>query len=288
MLYRKENCKVTRIAWCSDIHLNFVPLLDSTLERFAASVRAADADMLVVCGDISGGGNGLKKALESLELHLDIPIRFCLGNHDAYNSTFARVRSMAREAVRRSVVLHDDVRILSWLSDEVIEEVSDDTALIGHDGWYDARIGLLRNRVFMNDFYMIGDLKPFSARFLVPDPLLLKIREIADESAAYLDRILPQALARRCRVVLVTHVPPFPQAALHRGQPSDPDFLPFYCSIAVGKVLVRHMEANPDKELLVLCGHTHGEADAQILPNLRVLVAGAEYGKLRLQGIIEV
>jgi predicted MPP superfamily phosphohydrolase len=48
------------------------------------------------------------------------------------------------------------------------------------------------------------------------------------------------------------------------------------------------MEANLDKELLVLCGHTHGEGEAQILPNLKVLTAGAEYGKPRLQGVIEV
>jgi predicted MPP superfamily phosphohydrolase len=274
-----------RIAWCSDLHINFAG--PQAIRRFTDQVRLADADMLVVCGDISGGHN-LRDALACLELDLNIPIRFVLGNHDYYRLTFAEGRRIAKEAADNSVVLHDDVRALSWLSEGVIEEVSDETALIGHDGWYDARAGLLRNRVILNDFYEIEDLRPLSAHARVPEPMIMKIREIADESAAYLDRALPLALTRRPRVVLATHVPPFPQAAWHEGRQSEPDYVPFFCSVAAGNVLVRHMEANPDKELLVLCGHTHGEGEVRILPNLRVLTAKAVYGHPALQGVIEV
>jgi Icc protein len=275
-----------RIVWASDLHLNFA--LPQAIEKFAAEVCAADADMLVVCGDISGGARNLRESLECLELVLNIRIRFVLGNHDLYKSSVAQTHRIVKETVDNSVVLHDDVRVLRWLSEGVIEEVSDDTALIGHDGWYDARAGLLRNRVILNDFYEIGDLSSLSAYARVPEPLLLKIREMADESAAYLDRILPQALKRRRKVVLATHVPPFPQAAWHEGRQADPDYLPFFCSVCVGNVLVKHMDANPDKELMVLCGHTHGEGEVQILPNLRVLTAKAVYGEPRLQGVIEV
>lgn len=277
---------MARIAWASDLHLNFA--LPQSVEKFVAEVRAADADMLVLCGDLSGGAS-LRNTLELLELELNCLVRFVLGNHDYYRSSFGKTREAVREVVANSLVgLFGDGHLLEWISDGRIERLSDDAVLIGHDGWYDARAGLLRNRVILNDFYEIEDLRPFSARALVPEPLVLKIRGIADEAAAYLDAKLPEALGQARRVVLATHVPPFPQAAWHDGRQSEPDYLPFFCSVCAGNVLVKHMEANPDKELLVLCGHTHGEGEAQILPNLKVLTARAEYGKPRLQGVIDV
>ena len=48
------------------------------------------------------------------------------------------------------------------------------------------------------------------------------------------------------------------------------------------------MEQHPDKEMLVLCGHTHGAGEAQILPNLRVLTGNAEYGKPVVQQMLEM
>ncbi len=41
-------------------------------------------------------------------------------------------------------------------------------------------------------------------------------------------------------------------------------------------------------QMTVLCGHTHGSGDAQILPNLRVLTGGAVYGRPGVQRVIEV
>jgi len=37
----------------------------------------------------------------------------------------------------------------------------------------------------------------------------------------------------------------------------------------------------------VLCGHTHGAGEAEILPNLRVLTAGARYGAPVVQRALE-
>jgi predicted MPP superfamily phosphohydrolase len=279
---------VTRIAWCSDIHLNFVPFLDSTLEHLVSDAQALDAEMLVICGDISGGEKTLQDSLTAIELAFGNRVFFVLGNHDFYRLTFAEGHEIARQAVRNSVLVHDDDNILCWLTDGIIERLSDDAVLIGHDGWYDARTGLLQNKVFLNDFYEIGDFSPLSAISRIPGPLIMRMREAADEAAAYFDMMLPKALAQARKVVLATHVPPFPQAAWHDGKQSDPDWMPFFCSVCVGNVLVKYMEANPDKELLVLCGHTHGEGEVQILPNLKVLTAGARYGHPKLQGIIEV
>ena len=38
--------------------------------------------------------------------------------------------------------------------------------------------------------------------------------------------------------------------------------------------------------MTVLCGHTHGKGEVQILPNLIVKTGGADYGKPELQNPI--
>ena len=48
------------------------------------------------------------------------------------------------------------------------------------------------------------------------------------------------------------------------------------------------MPGAPDRQMTVLCGHTHGSGEAKILPNLRVLTGGAVYGKPRVQRVIEL
>jgi predicted MPP superfamily phosphohydrolase len=266
-----------RIAWSADTHFNFAQPPEVT--RFFDEVKTSGADMLVLCGDLSGGSD-LESWLRRLELELNLPIRFVLGNHDAYNRSVASARKAALDLSGRGVLVFDRKPRLSWLSDGTIETLSDDAVLIGHDGWYDARAGLI-GRILMNDFRFIQELRR-------PAILHDAIRELADEAAKYFDFVLPQALDSRRKVILATHVPPFPQAAWHNGHQSDREYLPYFCSVCAGNVLVKHMEINPDKELLVLCGHTHSEGEAQILPNLKVLTAEAIYGEPRLQGVIEV
>jgi hypothetical protein len=56
----------------------------------------------------------------------------------------------------------------------------------------------------------------------------------------------------------------------------------------MGAALYEIMNTYPDKTLTVLCGHTHTQAEAQILPNLKVKTGGAEYGSPNIQDIIAV
>jgi hypothetical protein len=48
------------------------------------------------------------------------------------------------------------------------------------------------------------------------------------------------------------------------------------------------MKKHLGKQMTVICGHTHGAGEAQILPNLRVLTGGAEYGNPVKQRVLEV
>jgi len=97
--------------------------------------------------------------------------------------------------------------------------------------------------------------------------------------------LLP-AVTRFPNLILLTHVPPFKEACWFERQISDDDFLPHFTCSAVGDVLVEIMRAHPDCRLTVLCGHTHGEGEATILPNLLVKTGGAEYGKPRFNELI--
>jgi hypothetical protein len=40
--------------------------------------------------------------------------------------------------------------------------------------------------------------------------------------------------------------------------------------------------------LLVLCGHTHGSGEVQILDNLFVMTGGARYGEPAIQHVLNV
>jgi hypothetical protein len=48
------------------------------------------------------------------------------------------------------------------------------------------------------------------------------------------------------------------------------------------------MAANPQSRLLVLCGHTHGTGELQVLDNLHVLTGGAEYRNPVIQRIFDI
>jgi hypothetical protein len=62
--------------------------------------------------------------------------------------------------------------------------------------------------------------------------------------------------------------------------PVEPEMTARYVRVVNGRSRPRKMT--------VLCGHTHGSGEAQVLPNLRVLTGGAVYGKPGVQRVLEV
>lgn len=98
----------------------------------------------------------------------------------------------------------------------------------------------------------------------------------------------PAALAPFPHVIVATHVPPFRETCWHEGRISDDDWLPFFTCQAAGDALSEAMSAAPDRRMTVLCGHTHGGGEADVLPNLRVLTGGATYGRTEVQRVVEV
>jgi len=88
-------------------------------------------------------------------------------------------------------------------------------------------------------------------------------------------------------VILLTHVPPLPEATWHEGKTSGPDFLPHFCNAKLGEVIRAACDSHPASKLTVLCGHTHSEGVYREA-NLTVLTAGAVYGSPRIDRVLAI
>ncbi len=253
-----------QLAWATDIHLNFVS--PATVAQLAAELAASGPDGVVLSGDLAEAPD-VEEYLEDLETYLERPIYFVLGNHDFYRGSVPQVRARMAELTRRS-------KWLRWLPAAGVIDLGGGWGLVGHDGWGDGRAGdFEHSRVSLNDWDLIEELRGLSR-----EERLVRLRAFGDEAAAYLRGVLPEALARFPRLLVVTHVPPFREACWHAGGLSDPEWMPWFTGVAAGEALREAALAHPDRELLVVCGHTHSSGQAQILPNLRVLTGSAQYG----------
>jgi predicted MPP superfamily phosphohydrolase len=263
---------VKKIAWLTDIHLNFVE--EFQIEELCRIVIASKPDAVLIGGDISEAP-GLRSHLLLLEKLLQCSIFFVLGNHDFYRGSISSVRQDAKR-------LSESSRRLKWLPQIGVFELTEQTGLLGHDTWADGRSGAgAKSPIFLNDFMLIKELRESRNLFKT-------LGDLGDEAAAYLKQQLPAALARFQHLIVLVHVPPFIESCWHEGEISGDDWLPHFTCRAVGETLRQVMIENPEKKMTVLCGHTHSSGTAQILPNLLVKTGTAKYGKPRVQEILTI
>jgi len=262
-----------KVLWINDIHLEFLD--DRKRKLFLSRLSRSEADCILIAGDI-GQEPSVISYLEEMEAVLQRPVYFALGNHDYYYGSISSTRASVRD-------LDGRVRFLRWVNDSGTISLTPKTVLIGHDGWGDGRLGDFRSsRVELNDFLLIKELSGLSGQ-----ERLQRIMMLGDEAAQHFSKILPEALRVANHVVVLTHVPPFVEASWYRGRHSEPDFLPFFTCKAAGDVLKTAMEDHPDKQMTVLCGHTHGGGQSQILPNLVAYTGAARYGRPVVQRIFD-
>jgi len=258
-----------RLAWLSDLHLNFV----ASPAPFLDTLAALDADALVITGD-TGNSQTVAGFLKAMADSAARPIYFVLGNHDFYGSSFQNVRLRITEAIR------SDPR-LAWLTPLAVTPLTHDTALVGHDGWADGRLGRRdRSRLELTDFYVITTFIG-----MTPHERFAYLAQLGDAAAAHFRAVLPDAMRQYRHVIVATHVPPFREACWHNGNISDDDGLPYFACQAAGEA-IRHVAAQfPQSRLTILCGHTHSPCDVQITPTIRVLAAHAVYGEPTVQHV---
>lgn len=252
-----------KAVWITDVHLD---ALDKTeYDTFVQSVVSLSPDAVLLTGDI-GTAETIADDLPHLARDFNRPLYFVLGNHDFYHGSIAEVR----ERVGRMVA--NNTRLTYLTRSEAIL-VTDKTALIGHDAYSDGGYGdYARSDVRLNDYLYIKELKN-----LGKTRRLKVMQSLAGEAADHFRRYLPVAFAKVDRAVLLMHPPPYKEACLYLGRIGGDLHLPHFSCKMVGDALIGVMRELPDKRLTVLCGHTHGGGDIQVLPNLRVLVGSSDY-----------
>ena len=263
-----------RLAWLTDIHLNF--LSPEGVATFIRGLTLLECDGFLVSGDI-GEADDVVGYLNALALELARPIHFVLGNHDFYRGSIAGVRASVEELCSKQ-------SNLNWLPRAGVVRLTDETCLIGHDGWGDGRLGdYWGSDVELNDWCLIEEFAG-----LATDKRLMKLKALGDEAADHLRVVLAKAIGQYRHIVVVTHVPPFREACWYQGRISTNEWLPHFTCHAVGEVLAESMRSAPGRQMTVLCGHTHGAGETYILSNLRVLTGGAVYGRPIVQQVLEV
>ena len=134
----------------------------------------------------------------------------------------------------------------------------------------------------MSDFDWIEDL-----RGLTRPELVTKLVYLGREAAQEAHTVLVEALAEYPKIVMATHYPPFRDACWHEGSISNKEWLPWFTCKAMGDMLLASAEEHPDRQILVLCGHTHSQGKVDILPNLKIWTGGAQYGAPEIAHVFE-
>src|SRR4051812_20522338 len=98
-----------RLAWLTDIHLNF--LRQAGLDAFFASLP--DADAYAITGDF-GEAHDVVAHLRAFAGR--VPVYFVLGNHDFYRGSIAGVRRDVRGLCREVPGLH-------WMPDSGVVQL---------------------------------------------------------------------------------------------------------------------------------------------------------------------
>jgi predicted phosphohydrolase len=263
-----------RVLWLTDLHLNFVE--HEATEAFLSDVARREPDGVLVSGDIAEARD-VDHYLTKMAEAWPFPIYFVLGNHDFYFGSIREVRDQVRALGRQFPQLY-------YLTGGGPYALSEHAAVVGHDGWADARLGdYERSLVMMNDYRLIAELASTDKQGRWP-----LLHALGDEAAAMARPALIEAAEQNAEVFFVTHVPPFREACWHQGRLSDDEWLPHFSCQAMGEMIVDVMAARPNCRLTVLCGHTHGHGQYSPLPNVRVLTGGATYGRPQIQRMFEV
>lgn len=262
-----------KIAWLTDLHLEFADTF-SQMKALCSELHKVRPDLILVGGD-TGLSYSFGDYLEHIADKIQRPVYFVLGNHDCYHGSIRETGLAACQLSKRS-------NLVTYLTKSGFIGLTDRTALVGHDSWADGRLGSgTQSKLELNDYRLIEEFK-----HLGPEARFGLLAKMGDQAAEELRIDLVAALEYHKEVIVLTHVPPFREACWHEGRISGDEFLPHFTCKAVGEILVDVASSNPRKSVLVLCGHSHGKGEIEVLPNLVVKTGGAIYGKPLLQEVL--
>ncbi len=264
----------TTLAWITDPHFDHAKL--ETWRDWAEELLSHQPDGLIMTGDLSEGDD-VSYQLQCLAETFARPIYFVLGNHDFYGKTIGETR-------RRMIELCRDSDHLHYLTDTGPISLAENCVLVGDDGWGDATQGDYAGSIVrLNDFALIEDFRAAD-----PSSWQAMLQQEGRQSAERLRQKLNSLPESVKHVLIATHVPPFREACWYEGHTTNDDWAPFFVCGAVGDILMETAKANTDRMHTVLCGHTHHDGDAELLPNLVVHTGYSRYGTLDIESLIQV
>lgn len=266
------NLSKKKYLWYSDTHFSRVS--PYTFYKLIRNIIVEEPYGIFLTGDIS---NGL-----FINLHLAIlarcvkcPIYFVLGNHDIHFSSFDKVYSK----IRKLCLKYNN---LIWLSEQEPIEIGNEVALIGAEGWYDARIGNPEYLKATFDWVLIDDFRKLSSM----EERLKLFREIADRDTASLERKLVQALDGDYKsVFILSHFPAWKEATRDVGTLMEKFWLSYNVNLGLGQMIERVMETRRKRSVDVLVGHSHCPEYIRIARNINCQVGASKLFNLNSQKI---
>lgn len=237
--------------------------------------------MLLLGGDLWEAPH-LSEALLALSNQFKGPIVAVLGNHDFYRGSIRTIRNELRELKKE----RSNLKVLEPEVDGSPLVLPGRTAeeeawLCGTGGWGDCRAGTGNAQDFcpLNDERCIQELAQADRE----GQLEKTLRKLGEESARHLATQFEAIPQNARQIIVLCHVPPFPEAAWHRGARSEPGALNRFCCEALGKVIKEESQRRQHAALLVLCGHTHSPGYYKE-GNLTCHTAGSQYRKVQASG----
>lgn len=276
-----------KLAWFTDIHLDHVDDVGFVVNRL--SNESSKCDSVIITGDISMA-NTLISHLMLLDDVLEKPIYFVLGNHDYYFSNIRLVRKYVVDACR-------SMSYARYLAAIPYVRLTGNSALVGHDGWYDALNGNPRSEaMLMNDWIRIQDFSPairgnLGSKVIDKNMIIQISQAICIAAVKHIaDGIKAAIRDKFTNIIVATHVPPFREsynADKYRGMDVS-DVLPWYTSKTMGDMLMSAAKTYPHVKFTILSGHAHSHYDQDLLNNLNVRVGKSSYGSPQIAGYIDI
>lgn len=252
-------------------------------ERWLGVIASQPMDGLLIGGDIAESGQAIVW-LERLVHQVHVPIYFVLGNHDFYDGTIRHTRQEIVRLCRK----HEQLHYLTDCSPIELRQSSnlaeDSFYLVGEDAWGDATKGDFDNSfVKLSDFSRIRDFAT-----LTSSQQKSELQSLGSHSAKRLSEKLKSLPAETRNILVLTHVPPFVESCWYKGQTADKHWSPFFVCGQTGEVLERFASEYPDRQIVVLCGHSHHAGSTRLSTNLVVHTGNAEVGDPSFVGTLEI
>ena len=268
----------------SDLHFDHCS--EVQIVEFAKQIIS---DVILITGDISTS-HKFRNHIFLFERYTNRPIYYVLGNHDFYYSSINEFRNKVCDIDRMS-------QFLKYLSSVPYIQLSNNTAIIGHDGWYDAN-NIISEEIYMNDWSLIKEYAT------TPDLNFYKIAQISKQICNISIKHIADSIAKVTKqkkninnIIVATHVPPFeeifqqisksPETINSRRKRFD-ILKPWYLSNSMGILLKKAADTFPHIKFSIFCGHLHENASVKIKDNLYCYTSEAIYSQPRIGTIFVI